>query len=213
MLCMLMKIFRIAHLGEINKTINRIRDMLGEFFYMYKHRIDIIVSWQLVFIHLIFIIHWFACGWLLLHNFKDHYNYRTVYFSAEDMTQEYVDSVYFMTTTISKVGYGDANFKGFIDGKSADWALEMGFLVFVIIFGSFIFAVMVNKVFNYHQLKTVHELVRKSKHETEVYLYEINSKVKDQMLPIDLIQESKDNMELQIRNSTLYHFAHNRFYQ
>ena len=101
-----------------------------------------------------------------------------------------------MTTTISKVGYGDANFKGFIDGQSPDWMWEMGYLVFVIIFGSFMFAVMVNKVFNYKQLKTVHELVQKSKYETEVYLYEINSKVKDQMLPIDLIQESKDNMEL-----------------
>ena len=103
------------------------------------------------------------------------------------MPNEYVDSVYFMTTTISKVGYGDANFKGFIDGEDPDWALEMGYLVFVIIFGSFIFAVLVNKVFDYQQLKTVQELVRKSKHETEVYLYEINSKVKDQMLPIDLI--------------------------
>ena len=101
-----------------------------------------------------------------------------------------------MTTTISKVGYGDANFKGFIDGNDSDWALEMSYLVFVIIFGSFIFAVLVDKVFNYKQLKTVQELVRKSKHETEVYLYEINSKVKDQMLPIDLITEAKDNMEL-----------------
>ena len=103
------------------------------------------------------------------------------------MSDEYVDSVYFMTTTISKVGYGDANFKGFIDGDDPEWVLEMGYLVFVIIFGSFIFSVLVNKVFDYQQLKTVQELVRKSKHETEVYLYEINSKVKDQMLPIDLI--------------------------
>ena len=103
------------------------------------------------------------------------------------MSNEYVDSVYFMTTTISKVGYGDANFKGFIDGDDPEWVLEMGYLVFVIIFGSFIFSVLVNKVFDYQQLKTVQELVRKSKHETEVYLYEINSKVKDQMLPIDLI--------------------------
>ena len=129
------------------------------------------------------------------------------------MANEYVDSVYFMTTTISKVGYGDANFKGFIDGEDSDWALEMGYLVFVIIFGSFIFSVLVNKVFDYEQLKTVQELVRKSKHETEVYLYEINSKVKDQCLPIDIIQESKDNIELQIRNSTLYHFKQNVFYR
>ena len=129
------------------------------------------------------------------------------------MANEYVDSVYFMTTTISKVGYGDANFKGFIDGDDSDWALEMGYLVFVIIFGSFIFSVLVNKVFDYEQLKTVQELVRKSKHETEVYLYEINSKVKDQCLPIDIIQESKDNIELQIRNSTLYHFKQNVFYR
>ena len=76
------------------------------------------------------------------------------------MTKEYIDSIYFMTTTISKVGFGDANFKGFIDGDGADWAFEMAYLVFIIIFGSFIFAVMVNKVFNYRQLKTVHELVK-----------------------------------------------------
>ena len=80
MICMFLKIFRIAHMNEIQKNANRIRDMLGDFFYMKKHTIDIIASWWQVFIHLIFIVHWFACGWLLLHNFKVYYNYRTVKF-------------------------------------------------------------------------------------------------------------------------------------
>ena len=116
MICMLLKIFRIFNLDQIKKTLNRIRDMLGDFFYMHKHTIDIIYSWIIVFIYFIFTVHWFACGWLLLHNFKFHHGMRTADFSSEDMSMEYVDSVYFMTTTISKVGYGDANFKGFIDG-------------------------------------------------------------------------------------------------
>ena len=90
--------------------------MLSNFFYMHKHMIDIIFDWEMVFIFLVFIVHWFACGWLLLHNFKFHHGMRTVEFANEDMSMEYIDSIYFMTTTISKVGYGDANFKGFIDG-------------------------------------------------------------------------------------------------
>ena len=34
MICMLMKIFRIDHLNEIRRNANRIRDMLGSYFYM-----------------------------------------------------------------------------------------------------------------------------------------------------------------------------------
>ena len=60
-----------------------------------------------------------------------------VAFSENEMMSDYTESVYFITTTISTVGYGD--FKGFVDG-TGDWALEEGYLCIVIFSGIMLFA-------------------------------------------------------------------------
>ena len=56
----------------------------------------------------------------------------------------YVESFYLITTTITSVGYGD--FKGYYDNDGA-WAIEMVFLIFVIIFGIMLFSIVTKEIF------------------------------------------------------------------
>ena len=66
----------------------------------------------------------------------------------------YFESVYFITTTISTVGYGDVD--GFIDeAKPGSWTQEMCYLIVTTFTGILLFTVVTNEIFNYNKFKTL----------------------------------------------------------
>ena len=62
----------------------------------------------------------------------------------------YFEAFYAICTTISTVGYGD--FKGFVDAEHPTWAIEMSYLMLVIVVGIILFSSVTNEIFNYKSL-------------------------------------------------------------
>ena len=100
-------------------------ESLEEVFYMKRYLFENLSRWILAAMKLILTIHYFSCGWILIRYYKRMEGYNTVDFDEEKIINNYAESVYFMSTTISTIGYGD--FKGFID-TSGSWAVEMVFM-------------------------------------------------------------------------------------
>lgn len=63
--------------------------------------------------------------------------------------------MYFITTTITTVGYGD--WKGFHDDEG-DWSVEMLYAIFVTIFGIVLFSSVTNEIFSYQSLLTIENI-------------------------------------------------------
>ena len=116
-------------------------------------------------------IHFSACGLILVNKYREEAgHYYVDIFTYQKLSGIYVESLYFMTTTISTVGYGD--FKGYID-NSGTWSVEMGYLIFVTIAGIILFSSVTNEIFTYKKLLTVSELVNEKVDQQEEFLYEI----------------------------------------
>ena len=89
-------------------------------------------------------VHYFACIHILIWKEKTFSGAQAVEFMDDKLSTIYVESFYLITTTITSVGYGD--FKGYYDNDGA-WAIEMVFLIFVIIFGIMLFSIVTKEIF------------------------------------------------------------------
>ena len=97
----------------------------------------------------VLVVHWFACGWLLIHYLKKESGLVTVPFVGEGEFEQYWESFYLVTTTITTVGYGDYKaYNGNSDDKYSsehgDWLIEMVYLYFVTLLGILIFSMVTN---------------------------------------------------------------------
>ena len=76
--------------------------------------------------------------------------------------ENYVQSVYFMTATMSTVGYGDMKARASDDPI---WAREMVFMSFATVFSIILFSSVTNEIFNFkffeQPKKRIHFKVRK----------------------------------------------------
>jgi len=84
-------------------------------------------------------------------------------------TSIYVESVYMMTTTITKVGFGDEYFKGFPD-NSSEWMAEMLYLYFIMLLGTVLFSIVTNEIFSYRKLLTIKEMLRNRTADVDLFL-------------------------------------------
>ena len=82
---------------------------------MQSYILSNLLKWVLAAVKFLLAVHYFACGWIMI----DLYNVKRgrphAVFSGNTNSSKYVDSVYFMTSIISTVGYGD--FKGYMDDE------------------------------------------------------------------------------------------------
>ena len=124
-----------------------------------------------------------------------------------DMIDQYVDALYFMTQTISTVGYGDSTIYS-TEGSE----FMMIYMCFVIFSGMLLFALVTNEIFNARKVKSLQQLVKEKVYETEVLLYELSGKIKHKSIPKNLIEEIKGNIRLWVSSSTHFHFAENKFF-
>ena len=69
----------------------------------------------------------------------------------------YVEAFYFMTTTITSVGYGSDDYKGFISADGGGhYIAEMLYVSLNIFCGILLFAIVKNEIFSYKKLASVH---------------------------------------------------------
>lgn len=153
-------------------------------------------------------IHCFACGWILLSSFEEDEN-KGILQTSEDKRVIYLDAIYFITTTITTVGYGD--FKG-LPNTEHNWSAQMFYLIIVTVTGILLFSVISNEIFSYKKIKTVREMVVENVGNIEEFLYEISLKVKNRNLSLDLINECKSHMKESVKRSTRFYFKGNQFY-
>ena len=148
-ICMAFKTLRLYHLSYVTDTLRRLMDLLSEIFYMKRYMFVNLLSWTLTIFKFIGAVHYFACGWVMIHYYKERYGMKHIEFSEDTIFTKYFESVYAMTTSITTVGYGD--YKGYNDNGKG-WSIEMGYLILVIIFGIILFSSVTNEIFNYRKV-------------------------------------------------------------
>ena len=153
---MALKTLRILHAREVTDTLRRIMSMLSEVFYMRRYFFENLGSWILAAAKFLMAIHYFACGWILIHEWKKLNGLVYVQFQEEDsISGAYFEAIYLTTTTISTVGYGDI--KGFVDTEGV-WEIEMSFLLILILCGVLLFSSVTHEIFTYKTLMTAKEI-------------------------------------------------------
>ena len=155
-------------------------DNLEEIFYMRRYLFENLNRWILAATKMIFAIHYFSCGWILIRYYKKRAGHDTVAFDENKIINNYAESVYLMTTTISTIGYGD--YRGFVDDNGT-WAIEMAYMYLVMYGGILLFSLVTREIFTYKKLLTVNELVAKRMADTEYYLTDISNSIPHKRLP------------------------------
>ena len=67
---MVMKTLRLFHAGVALDALKRLFIRLEEIFYMRLYMFENMVKWILASIKLLLSIHYFACGWIIIHSYK-----------------------------------------------------------------------------------------------------------------------------------------------
>jgi len=122
----------------------------------------------------------------------------------------YVRALFFMTTTISTIGYGD---QSAIRGSDAQWELEMCYMMIVISGGIILFSSVTNEIFSFKRQPSVHEIVKQKSDEIEYFFLEISARVANRHLEDHIFRDGKRHVEQSVRQSTGLHFAKNEFFR
>ena len=178
-LVMAIKILRLFHYDEITDTITREMDILSEIFWRKTFLFENLLKWIKTGLEFMLSLHYFACGWILIHRIKLEAGHRLIEFTYNFDIYDYIESVYLITTTITTVGYGD--FKAFHD-ETGHWLPEMLYLYFVTIFGIIMFSTVTREIFIYKKLKTVSKMVAEGTTAMEEYLNDVSRVMKDKAL-------------------------------
>ena len=67
---MALKIFRLTHYDEMIDAFSRLMDSLADVFWRKTFVFENLLKWLLTGINFILAVHYFACGWLLIHRIK-----------------------------------------------------------------------------------------------------------------------------------------------
>ena len=203
-LVMALKILRLSHADEIADAITRLMDLLSEIFWRRKFLFYNMLRWILAGVKFLLAVHYFACGWILIHRMKQQFGWVLFPFNFGTADwEDYVESFYLITTTITTVGYGD--FKGFLD-TDGSWLPEMLYLYFVTLFGIILFSSVTREIFTYQQLLTVEEMVKVNCKNLEDYLNDVSRVHSHKALDQDMIDECKEYLTRAVSGSTRRYF-------
>lgn len=184
-------------------AMKRIKDYAADFFYMRRVLFDNLYEWTIQAIKLLLIMHIFACGWLFIHDYKKENGDVHTTFYEEETFSRYAESIYFVTTTISLVGYGD--YKGFLD-DTGEWLWEMSLLLLLILYGNYSFSKITQKVREFKKMMTPQVLAKNAQEATEMFLLQLQMKVKDRSLPENYIEFAKQHVYESVKSSTRVYF-------
>ena len=184
--CSAVKLLRLWHAGAVGDTVRRLMDLLADIFYLKRYVFDNLHRWLLAGLKFLLAVHYFACGWILIHRAKDQMGLPIVEEDEEiGMDAMYVNSFYLMTTTITTVGYGD--YKGFTD-TDGEWYREMIYLIFVTVIGIVLFAIITNEIFTYRYPITVKQIVLQKRKDMELYMWTLSAVRKNKGLEPDMVE-------------------------
>ena len=68
--CMAVKCLRLWHAGAVGDTVRRLMDLLAEVFPLKGYVFDNLTRWLLAALQFLLAVHYFACGWILIHRVK-----------------------------------------------------------------------------------------------------------------------------------------------
>lgn len=112
---MTLKLLRFLRMKQATQSLIRLNNILAEIFYNHAHLFSNLLSWTLAATKLILSIHIFACCWIMIYKSKKSSGLNTVTFEDPSIFGIYVSSFYMTTSTITTVGYGHDDYKGFIN--------------------------------------------------------------------------------------------------
>ena len=92
-----------------------------------------------------------------------------------------------MTTTISTVGYGD--YKGYYD-NDGHWAVEMIYLIVVIVAGIILFSLVTEMIFSYRSMLTIEDIMNSVGKNMEIFMYDVSLGRKDKVLDKEYIDKA-----------------------
>ena len=120
-------------------------------------------------------IHFFACTWIYVGAMEDQW------MSEEeklfnDKSTTYVNSIYFITTTMTSVGYGDIN--GFDQHFNT-----LLIIILTQIFGILGFTIVKMFVFSAYVQPTLQEMIKKTQDDAEELLFRIDQLRSDEIPP------------------------------
>ena len=68
--CMAVKCLRLWHAGAVGDTVRRLMDLLAEVFPLKRYVFDNLTRWLMAALQFLLAVHYFACGWILIHRAK-----------------------------------------------------------------------------------------------------------------------------------------------
>ena len=152
---MTLKLLRFLRIKNVTDALVRLKNIMADIFYLHRYAFDNLLRWVLAAFKLFLSMHIFACIWHIIASKEG--GVLDVSGVDDDATLDrYIQSWYFVTTTITSVGYGSEYFKGFQD-TSGKWAWEMMFLVVLEFTGIVPFSSVTNEIFSYKHLRTLDE--------------------------------------------------------
>ena len=143
-----LKLLRFVRIKQVTQSLVKLVNIIADIFYMKRVLFNNLMRWMLAALKLILSIHVFACGWTCIAKIKESSGGPGVEFEYDTIFGQYVSSFYMTTTTITTVGYGHGNYKGFID-TSGHWTAEMIYLFFLQFVGIVLFSLVTHEIFSY----------------------------------------------------------------
>lgn len=121
---------------RIKLSVAYIESLLKDLFVKDKILIERLFAYTEIFVTLMFIMHISTCGWIVV----GEYEWMTPeQITTLDHNTLYMDGIYFMTTTMTAVGYGDYNAGGL--------QISMLYLIAIQFFGILAFSLIKESVF------------------------------------------------------------------
>lgn len=104
------KLFKLLMLSRISQSLSYVGDLLSDRFVTKKIKVENIMGYVRAAGSFSIMIHIFSCAWIYIGALDDQWmdDEEKLF---EDKPSTYVNSIYFITTTMTSVGYGDISGK------------------------------------------------------------------------------------------------------
>ena len=160
------KLFKLLMLSRISQSLSYVGDLLSDRFVTKKIKVENIMGYVRAAGSFCIMIHIFSCAWIYIGALDDQWmdDEEKLF---EDKPSTYVNSIYFITTTMTSVGYGD------ISGKN-EHSTTLLFIIFTAIFGILGFTIVKMFVFSAQLQPTIQDIVKKAEDDTEAMLFRID---------------------------------------
>ena len=156
---MAFKLLKITKLATINQSSFYIEEYLTEIYITRRIVLEVTLQYIRAFFQFVLLIHLFACAWIFVGSEEYEWMQGDVELYHENKLNTYVEGAYFITTTMTQVGYGDIS--AFLNSKLEEGTYSMIFTIVVQFFGLAGFSIIKNQVFSTRNEETLKNLIKK----------------------------------------------------